>query len=378
MALPDSRGQFRFGDFELDVAAYQLRRRGRPVRLERHPMDLLILLVERRGTLVPHDDIVALLWSEGVFVEVEAGIHTTIGKIRKALRDSPTAPKFVETVPGKGYRFIAMVDVAPESEIATSRSGAVGAASRPRSQARRLATVDDHREADADDRAASVADGREHRVEELRHTYRWRHEALTRDLFVQSIFVAVGVWVLLVGTRNVTLQALGISTLLSFVVPAVLLYLWLHFGFALDHLIKCRAEAWRLLSDMGAPERSSMFNDGAFVDGWFLCVRQEEHAINTDFRVGSMFFFCITYLPLIALAHACVFQLLLVGARSLARAERSHGVWSVPIRLLPWLAVVVIVLSHVQFRFGGRNPNWMQPVVGALSLVAIYLLSGRF
>jgi DNA-binding winged helix-turn-helix (wHTH) protein len=104
---------FRFTDFELDVAAYQLRRRGRVVRLERQPMDVLILLVERRRQLVSRADIVERLWGKDVFVDVDTGVHTAIRKIRQALGDSISAPAFVETVPSKGYRFVADVEVPP-------------------------------------------------------------------------------------------------------------------------------------------------------------------------------------------------------------------------------------------------------------------------
>jgi TolB-like protein len=109
--MSDLGQTFRFRDFELDVAAYELRRRGRPVRLERQGMDLLILLVERRGQLVTRGDIVDRLWGKDVFVDVETGVNTVISKVRQALRDSPNVAAFVETVPGKGYRFIADVEV---------------------------------------------------------------------------------------------------------------------------------------------------------------------------------------------------------------------------------------------------------------------------
>ena len=106
--MADPSKTFRFGDFELDVPAYALRRRGVHVRLERQPMDLLILLVERRQQLVSRTDIVDRLWGKDVFIDVETGINTAIRKIRHVLDD---APGFVETVSGKGYRFIAPVDV---------------------------------------------------------------------------------------------------------------------------------------------------------------------------------------------------------------------------------------------------------------------------
>ena len=76
-------------------------------------MDLLILLVESRRQLVSRSDIVDRLWGKDVFVDVETGVNTAISKVRQALRDSPDAPAFVETVPGKGYRFIAAVEVVP-------------------------------------------------------------------------------------------------------------------------------------------------------------------------------------------------------------------------------------------------------------------------
>ena len=113
MPTPDSPPTLRFGEFALDVAAYQLRRDGQPVKLGRQQMDLLILLVERHGQLVTRADIVARLWGPDVFVDVEMGVNTAISKVRQALRDSPDAPRFLETVSGKGYRFIAPVDGIP-------------------------------------------------------------------------------------------------------------------------------------------------------------------------------------------------------------------------------------------------------------------------
>jgi len=110
MPQPDSHSTFRFGEFELDISAYELRRGGQPVHLERQPMDLLILLVERHRQLVWRADIVQRLWDPGVFVDVEMGVNTAIRKVRQALRDSRESPAFVETISGKGYRFIAPVN----------------------------------------------------------------------------------------------------------------------------------------------------------------------------------------------------------------------------------------------------------------------------
>src|SRR5688500_3442710 len=114
------RETFRFGEFELDAASYELHRGGRPVRLERQPMDLLILLVRRGGQLVSRAEIIDQLWGKDVFVDVDTGVHTAIRKIRQALRDSAEAPKFVETLQGRGYRFIGDVQVVPTHSPETS------------------------------------------------------------------------------------------------------------------------------------------------------------------------------------------------------------------------------------------------------------------
>ena len=111
-------GIFRFGDFVLDVPAYELRRLGRTVRLERRPMELLLLLVDRRGQLITRDEIVARLWGRDVFIDIDTSVNTAIRKIRRALRDSADEARFVQTVQGKGYRFIADVEAATSEVLA--------------------------------------------------------------------------------------------------------------------------------------------------------------------------------------------------------------------------------------------------------------------
>ncbi len=96
-----------FGDFELDPSRFELCRNDRVVKLERIPMELLILLLERQGSVVTRQEIVDRLWGKDVFVDTEHGINTAIRKIRQALRDDPEHPRFILTVSGKGYRFVA-------------------------------------------------------------------------------------------------------------------------------------------------------------------------------------------------------------------------------------------------------------------------------
>jgi DNA-binding winged helix-turn-helix (wHTH) protein len=98
---------FRFAGFEADRERYQLRHAGRALKLEHIPLELLFLLLEHAGRLVPREQIVARLWGDDVFLDTERSINTAIRKVRKALGDDPHHPQFIETVVGKGYRFIA-------------------------------------------------------------------------------------------------------------------------------------------------------------------------------------------------------------------------------------------------------------------------------
>jgi DNA-binding winged helix-turn-helix (wHTH) protein/TolB-like protein len=96
-------------EIELDLGRYELRRGGRRVKLARKPMDLLILLVGRREQLVSREDIVAHLWRSNLFVDTERNINNMVRKIRTALGDDAAQPRFLETVVGKGYRFVGPV-----------------------------------------------------------------------------------------------------------------------------------------------------------------------------------------------------------------------------------------------------------------------------
>jgi DNA-binding winged helix-turn-helix (wHTH) protein/tetratricopeptide (TPR) repeat protein len=98
-------------EIELDLGRYELRRRGRRVKLEKKPMELLIFLVARRDQLVSRKDIVTKLWRSDLFIDAEPNINNIVRKIRTALGDNSTKPRFLETVVGKGYRFIGPVRV---------------------------------------------------------------------------------------------------------------------------------------------------------------------------------------------------------------------------------------------------------------------------
>ena len=112
------------GEIELDLGRYELRRQGRRVKLEKKPMELLIFLVSRREQLVSRQEIVSKLWRSDLFIDTEPNINNIVRKIRTALGDDAEKPRFLETVVGKGYRFIGPIRVIdaryPQSEFGSS------------------------------------------------------------------------------------------------------------------------------------------------------------------------------------------------------------------------------------------------------------------
>jgi TolB-like protein/DNA-binding winged helix-turn-helix (wHTH) protein len=107
---------YQFGDFNLDCGKFELCRKGRRLKLERKPLELLVLLVTKHGQVVARDEIAGCLWQREVYVDIEHGINTAIRKIRQVLGDSADLPRFVQTISGSGYRFIALV-TAVEPEV---------------------------------------------------------------------------------------------------------------------------------------------------------------------------------------------------------------------------------------------------------------------
>ena len=125
-----------FEDFDLDARAYRLRRAGEDVKLERIPLELLLLLAYRAGEVVTREEIVERLWGKGVHLDTENAINTAIRKIRVALGDDPTHPRFVQTVSGKGYRFIARIADPALSTVTPAEPAAQGGRSGPRGRRR--------------------------------------------------------------------------------------------------------------------------------------------------------------------------------------------------------------------------------------------------
>ncbi|HUI75830.1 MAG TPA: winged helix-turn-helix domain-containing protein [Candidatus Acidoferrum sp.] len=99
----------RFGLYEADLAAARLTKQGIPIKLQEQPFRILALLLERAGGMVTREELRTLLWPQGTYVEFDGSVNTALTKLRAALNDDPDNPRFIETVPRKGYRFIAPV-----------------------------------------------------------------------------------------------------------------------------------------------------------------------------------------------------------------------------------------------------------------------------
>jgi Tol biopolymer transport system component/DNA-binding winged helix-turn-helix (wHTH) protein len=114
---PKTQDVIQFGnEIELDLRAYELRRRGRALKLERLPMDVLIFLIERRGELVTREQITERIWGKAAYLDTDNSLNGAIRKIRQVLSDDPEAPRFIQTVTGRGYRFVAPVIEPTRSE----------------------------------------------------------------------------------------------------------------------------------------------------------------------------------------------------------------------------------------------------------------------
>ena len=113
----------RFGPFELDLDAGEVRRDGRRVKLQPQPFRLLVLLTARPGSLVSRDEIRAQLWPDGTFVDFDQSVNFAVKQIRDAIGDSATQPVYVETVPRQGYRFVAPVDAGPPTDAPETSTG---------------------------------------------------------------------------------------------------------------------------------------------------------------------------------------------------------------------------------------------------------------
>jgi TolB-like protein len=119
------QGLIRFGVFEVELNAGELRKQGIKIKLHRQPFEILAKLLLRAGEVVTRDELRKQLWPENTFVDFEHSLATAIGKIRASLGDSVESPRFVETVPRVGYRFIAPLQRVESEEVSSRRNGKI-------------------------------------------------------------------------------------------------------------------------------------------------------------------------------------------------------------------------------------------------------------
>ncbi len=116
---------FGFGVFEADEARGELRKRGIRIKLHSQPFQVLLLLLERPSEVVTRDELRRRLWGEDTFVDFDHGLNSAVNKLREALDDSASQPRYIETVPGRGYRFIAPVTLSTPARSAPDVQAAV-------------------------------------------------------------------------------------------------------------------------------------------------------------------------------------------------------------------------------------------------------------
>ncbi len=105
-----SARRYRFGAFEADASTGELRRQGIRIKLNAQPFQVLLMLLEHPGEVLTREEISRALWSDGTFVDYDHGVNSAVNRIREALGDAASSPRFVETLARRGYRFVAPVE----------------------------------------------------------------------------------------------------------------------------------------------------------------------------------------------------------------------------------------------------------------------------
>ena len=107
---PAARAKTRFGPFEVDFAVRELRKHGVRLKLQKQPFQILAALLERPNEVVSREELRQQVWTDDTFVDFDHGVHAAMNKLRQALGDSSDNPRYIETVPGVGYKWVAPID----------------------------------------------------------------------------------------------------------------------------------------------------------------------------------------------------------------------------------------------------------------------------
>ncbi len=187
----------RFGEgYEVDLRPRRLRRGSHVLKLERIPFEILLLLLEHRDEIVTRDQIVSRVWGQGVFLDTDNSIRGAIRKLRQVLKDDAETPRFIQTVTGQGYRFVALV-ITPKEPRATSEPEASGVPTSDRDfvseldswlQARRLRLVEPDQDRMAE-KTTAAGTGKANRK-----SYRWLFVGAAALLSVACLLSFLVVW----------------------------------------------------------------------------------------------------------------------------------------------------------------------------------------
>lgn len=146
---PQQARAVRFGPFELDLRTCCLSRRGQQERLAVQPARLLVLLVERRGELVTREELRSQLWPDDTFGDFDHGLNNAVNRLREALGDSAASPRYIQTAPRRGYRFIADVEIVASARVGETVASLHGESTT--GEESEMAAVPDVEEPDASD-----------------------------------------------------------------------------------------------------------------------------------------------------------------------------------------------------------------------------------
>jgi DNA-binding winged helix-turn-helix (wHTH) protein len=137
MSDSDPARRYRFGAFEADASTGELRRQGIRIKLHAQPFQVLLMLLERPGEVLSREEISRALWSDDTFVDYDHGVNSAVNRIREALGDAASSPRFVETLARRGYRFVAPVEaIAAEADQSPASESTSPSQSIPEAEAR--------------------------------------------------------------------------------------------------------------------------------------------------------------------------------------------------------------------------------------------------
>jgi DNA-binding winged helix-turn-helix (wHTH) protein len=134
MSVPPGERVIRFGKFEVDLHARELRKLGLRIKLADQPFQILAVLLERPGHVVTREELQAKLWPAETFVDFDRGLNKAMNRLRDALGDAAEAPRFIETLPKRGYRFIGELDAAVPSVGSACEEDPIGSKGNDRTQ----------------------------------------------------------------------------------------------------------------------------------------------------------------------------------------------------------------------------------------------------